>query len=32
MRIRHALAALLIGCAANPANAQDAQSLNAKNL
>src|SRR5690349_1027008 len=32
MRIRHALAALLIGCAANPATAQDAQSLIAKNL
>ena len=32
MRIRHALAALLIGCAANPASAQDAQSLIAKNL
>ncbi len=32
MRIRHALAALLIGCAGNPAGAQDAQSLIAKNL
>jgi len=32
MRIRHALAALLIGCGANPASAQDAQSLIAKNL
>lgn len=32
MRIRHALAALVIGCAANPAAAQDAQSLIAKNL
>jgi len=32
MRIRHALAALLIGCAANSASAQDAQSLIAKNL
>ena len=32
MRIRHALAALLVGCAATPAAAQDAQSLIAKNL
>ena len=32
MQIRHALAALLIGCAAIPASAQDAQSLIAKNL
>ena len=32
MRIRHALAALLIGCAAIPASAQDAQSLISKNL
>lgn len=32
MRIRHALAALLIGCAANPVSAQDAQSLIAKNV
>jgi hypothetical protein len=32
MRFRHALAALLIGCAAIPAAAQDAQSLLAKNL
>jgi hypothetical protein len=32
MRIRHALAALLIGCAAMPVSAQDAQSLIAKNL
>ena len=32
MRTRHALAALLIGCAANSASAQDAQSLIAKNL
>jgi hypothetical protein len=32
MRIRHALAGLLIGCGAIPASAQDAQSLIAKNL
>ena len=32
MRIRHALAGLLIGCGAIPAAAQDAQSLIAKNL
>ena len=32
MRYRHALAALLAGCAAIPASAQDAQSLIAKNL
>src|SRR5690242_19887894 len=32
MRIRHALAGLLIGCGAVPAVAQDAQSLIAKNL
>ena len=32
MRFRHALAALLIGGAAFPASAQDAQSLIAKNL
>lgn len=32
MRIRHALAGLLIGCGAIPAAAQDAQTLIAKNL
>lgn len=32
MRFTHAVAALLIGCAAMPASAQDAQSLIAKNL
>jgi hypothetical protein len=32
MTVRHCLAALLVGCAAVPASAQDAQSLVAKNL
>ena len=32
MNVRHCLAALLVGCAAVPAGAQDAQSLLAKNL
>ena len=32
MTVRHCLAALLVGCAAVPAAAQDAQSLVARNL